>query len=610
MNQNITPEKQTIESCLKGKSYYIDFYQREYVWSKETVETLLNDIFYQFNLSYTAHKNEELNEKTMLKYNWYYLNVFITNNVEGKVYIVDGQQRLTTLTLIACKLYHIVKKDGLKDILKECIFSRDIFSDYIFCIDDEKRKEIMQQILNDNLQQTTYKNRTEENLIARYQDISNFVDKNLPTEAIEIFASYFLKRLIMVELSIEKDDTPMVFEVINDRGEALKPFEIIKGKMVGALPKSDTETYSDKWDTSMLRLKGIEDSFFADYLKAKFISKPDSKTEALINQSYHRYIFDNNEIADKLALRKTDKAYISNIRNFIKVTLDYYAQLYSKIRSNKNRYLEFTNEINGLSGQYQIIMAACEVNDPQEEEKINAIAKEFDRLWILLILNDVYDSNNFQDICYKLNDLLKEKSIADYRPTFDKVILERIGEKKNTPPTSVLDYSNFVKKSYSNMNTKVLRYIFARVEEYICGEKNMQNSIKDITTKTGAKTGYHIEHILSHNDTNKSYFDSVDDFEDKRNLLGGLLLLKGTDNISSGNEEYTEKLKTYSTGLTWGHSLCADFYHTNKDFSKFNAELKKKTGVEFKPITKFDKKALYDRSKLLYNLVKIIWEVK
>ena len=160
------------------------------------------------------------------------------------------------------------------------------------------------------------------------------------------------------------------------------------------------------------------------------------------------------------------------------------------------------------------------------------------------------------------------------------------------------------------MNTKVLRYIFARVEEYICGEKNMQNSIKDITTKTGAKTGYHIEHILSHNDTNKSYFDSVDDFEDKRNLLGGLLLLKGTDNISSGNEEYTEKLKTYSTGLTWGHSLCADFYHTNKDFSKFNAELKKKTGVEFKPITKFDKKALYDRSKLLYNLVKIIWEVK
>ena len=56
-----------------------------------------------------------------------------------------------------------------------------------------------------------------------------------------------------------------------------------------------------------------------------------------------------------------------------------------------------------------------------------------------------------------------------------------------------------------------------------------------ISTKTGYKTGYHIEHILSENDKNRGYFKDVEEFEDQRNLLGGLLLLKGIDNISSSN---------------------------------------------------------------------------
>ena len=50
MQQTINPAKQTVEACLKQRSYEIDFYQREYVWAKETVETLLKDIFYTFDL--------------------------------------------------------------------------------------------------------------------------------------------------------------------------------------------------------------------------------------------------------------------------------------------------------------------------------------------------------------------------------------------------------------------------------------------------------------------------------------------------------------------------------------------------------------------------------
>ena len=612
MKHEISPDKQTVESCLKQKSYYVDFYQREYVWSKETVEILLRDIFYEFELSYNIHKDEELTLEVLDLYNWYYMNVFITNKVDGKVYIVDGQQRLTTLTLIATKLYHRIDDENLKDTLKECIFSKDKFKGDIFCIDNEKRKDVMQSILAETKYQEPYKNKTEENLVLRYNDISKFIDdKNLPAEEIKAFTFYFLERLVMVELSIEKDDTPMVFEVINDRGESLKPFEILKGKMIGALGKNDTEAYSEKWDNAISCLNGIQDAFFIDFIKSRFLFKGNTKLESALNQAYHRYIFDYNDIADSLQFRKTDKKHIANIKHFIDTDFKYYSKLYAKIRANQNQFLRYDNVINDLSGQYQIIMAACTIDDPNEDEKIDTIAKEIDRLWILLILNGTYDSNNFQNLCFALNQLLKEKNISEYRNIFDQLIIDTIRNKRNTTPASVLDYQNFIKKNYSNMNPRSLRYLFARIEKFICEhtKQSMQNDVEYISTKTGNKTGYHIEHILSHNQTNKKYFENEEEFEDKRNLLGGLLLLKGADNISSGNEEYSDKLKTYSSGLIWGHSLCADFYHANKDFAKFNCFLKEVTSVEFKPFNKFDKEALSERSLLLYNLIKVIWEV-
>lgn len=89
MKQTITPDKQTVQEALQGRTYFVDFYQREYVWSKETVDILLRDIFYSFDLSYDQFKNAELTAEVMEKFNWYYLNIFITNNINGKAYIVD-----------------------------------------------------------------------------------------------------------------------------------------------------------------------------------------------------------------------------------------------------------------------------------------------------------------------------------------------------------------------------------------------------------------------------------------------------------------------------------------------------------------------------------------
>ena len=608
MAQLIHPERQSVSDCLKDKKYYIDFYQREYVWSKETVEILLNDIMYSFNLSYEENKNKNLSGETINKFNWYYLNVFITNEIGEKIFIVDGQQRLSTLTLIAVYLYHNTSNDDFKENLQKCFFSRDIFSGKNFNIDHEKRQKAMNAILNkEDIKE--YSNKTEETIVERYKDIEKYFEKqNFDDNKINFFTAYFLKRLILVELQINKDDTPMVFEVINDRGEALKPFEILKGKLIGALPKSETEKYDDIWQNAMGLLPNMEDKFFTDFIKSKCVFKRNSEQEKSINNEYHRYLFSNKDIADKLG----DLKLIQNIKDFLENSLKYYSKLYSKIRKNDNIFLKYNNEINQLDGLYQNMLSACEINDKFEDQKIEILAKEIDRLYVLLQLNQIYDSNDFQEISYSLNEKLKGENIDNYRNIFDDIIKERIKESKNKEAVAtVLDYETFSKNSYANLKSRVLKYLLARVEEYVCQKinKTPQNSVYDISTKNRGIDSYHIEHIFSRNETNKAYFNSEEEFEEKRNLIGGLLLLKGRSNISSGNEEYSDKLKTYSHGLFWGQTLCVDFYHANPDFNDFNKNLEKETGVKFENIAEFNEEALVKRTKLLFELVKIIWEV-
>ena len=90
------------------------------------------------------------------------------------------------------------------------------------------------------------------------------------------------------------------------------------------------------------------------------------------------------------------------------------------------------------------------------------------------------------------------------------------------------------------------------------GEKH---PFSDLVTKTGAVNGFHIEHILAHNSKNlKAFDDDEERFEAERNRLGGVLLMKGKDNISSNDEVYSKKLKSYAKTLHWNESLREDSY--------------------------------------------------
>lgn len=157
------------------------------------------------------------------------------------------------------------------------------------------------------------------------------------------------------------------------------------------------------------------------------------------------------------------------------------------------------------------------------------------------------------------------------------------------------------------MNTRFKRYFFARIDRFIAHETNlgMKHPTEDLVSKTGWKTGFHIEHILSHNEDNLALFKGeIDLFEQERNRLGGLLLLKGKDNISSNNEPYAQKLKSYANTLYWNETLREDSYKSKLDMKA----LKERYKLDLQPYDSFGPEELDARQKLLFEISSIIWK--
>ena len=133
----------------------------------------------------------------------------------------------------------------------------------------------------------------------------------------------------------------------------------------------------------------------------------------------------------------------------------------------------------------------------------------------------------------------------------------------------------------------------------------MKHSLYDLVANTGSVNGFHIEHILAQNEENRKNFnDNEELFERERNRLGGLLLLKGKDNISSNNENYANKLKSYANTLYWNETLREDTYKSKLDFTK----MIDKYNLSFRPINKFGPDELEERHKLLFDLARNIWK--
>lgn len=611
---DIAPDKQNIDRVFSNTTYYIDFYQRQYKWNDVPVKRLLEDIFYKFNEEYSKYKDSDIPLNQLIsKYSWYYLNTYVTNIVDGKLFVVDGQQRLTTITLILIKLFHLSNKykSKLGGWLKNKIIGQSGFEEE-FWMNHEIHKTAMQGLLDckdiNNIDASS--GITAQNMIANYVVIDKWLDSELETmHKFESFAFYLLQRIVLINLSVEKTEVPMVFEVINDRGVRLKPYEILKGKLLGQIDKDELDGLglNELWESQVNKVNTFRedeiDQFFTYFLKAKLTDT--RGTAQKFDKDYHRVMFDD-EFNSFLTLKHNQK----KVKSFLQNEFKYFTNLYSKVLEYCNSYSAkqpyvYYNSLTEMDTQFLLILSACVLEDPEEEEKIYLISRQIDRMFCLLQLQRSYNSNSFATEIYKLSAEIRDLKLEAIKPIFEKYLLSLLSDARGVNVSEAVAYG-FFKEAGIELEKRFKRYFFARIEQFIAENTNMQmkQSLYDLVQNTGSKNGFHIEHILSANAENKALFNDDDEyFERERNRLGGLLLLKGKDNISSNNESYRKKLKSYANTLYWNETLREDTYKSKLDFD----EMINKYNLRFRSMETFGPQELEERHKLLFDMIKVVW---
>ena len=119
--QQITGVARSVTQLLSNNRYGLDFYQREYSWGEAQVVEFIDDLAGRFLDEF----NPEDNREDVASYRPYFLGPIVTELRDGVRYLVDGQQRITTLSLLLIYLRQALAEKHSQDasFLQTLIYS-------------------------------------------------------------------------------------------------------------------------------------------------------------------------------------------------------------------------------------------------------------------------------------------------------------------------------------------------------------------------------------------------------------------------------------------------------------------------------------------------------
>jgi uncharacterized protein with ParB-like and HNH nuclease domain len=636
----ITPDDKTIEKVFNASSsYYIDIYQREYKWTQEQVQTLLNDIQVRFDIGAMKETDpKRIREDVLGNFEPYFVNTFLTNEIPGKKNIVDGQQRLTTFLIILIKLYQIAKSEKGKNAalkiyeatyIEDRIFESGAFGDRKFKIHNENREKAFSAILRLEHEEFENPDETQYRIIENFKYISGYYDRLLfNSEGIfngilfNYYLTYLLNRISIVEIEITSShNVAMIFEVVNDRGLGLKPFEILKGKFLGILDEKQKEGANKVW-TEILddhyKANSNVDDFFKLFFRSKF-AKNLSEYERMEHE-YHYEAYRNSAIRKYFDEFK-DK---QKLYDFVTKELKFFSKLYLELQDTTHHRFVLFNRMLDQKQQYMLIISAIKYNDTKREEKIELVSKKFDQMHILLRLKGFYESSSFLpnfiiDICTGI----REQELEEITIQFDNVVISKLEDSEAIPKSTLIKigdlFNTFNYQSLVHQNKNLSKYILLRIDETlskIMGRASLVTDaiidLENLFNRTNRKSfELHLEHMYAHNERNESLFlNEAGEFEyyqfDKlRNQFGSLLILKDQHNLSSGADVYEDKMKIYGqSNIIWNEMLVGEIPEIDLrklpfDFS-FSVHRPNDDGL-------LALAAIETRQKELFELIKYTW---
>lgn len=306
MAREIDANVKSVLELLQGDiKFVIPSYQRPYMWeAKVQCEQLWSDIV-DFLETYLDKNDGEVDFGD----DEYFLGSIVAFRNNNKEYeVIDGQQRLTTLTLLYRALYEYTKNNQQRpaEIFGKCIWS---FNEYDVKFDFKKRKlrsevstqadnEILDKILSENLCLDDTKSKYMENFNFFYNKI-----KSIPHSLFVPLCKMLIEngkgrlKALFIECN-EQENALRIFNTLNNRGMALSDADIFKGIIYGyQKDKESKERFAKEWREleETLKEKNLNiDNIFMYYSHVVRARNKDKSKEVAL-----RKFFDKDRLKDE-----------------------------------------------------------------------------------------------------------------------------------------------------------------------------------------------------------------------------------------------------------------------------------------------------------------------
>ena len=119
---SIDAKARNIRELLGGKKYTIDYFQREYRWRTKEMQELITDLTGRFLSAWKpTHGRTDV-----AKYPTYFLGSIIVSGEGAKASVIDGQQRLTSVSILLIWVLHGLENEEDRKQIGDLIFTRQV----------------------------------------------------------------------------------------------------------------------------------------------------------------------------------------------------------------------------------------------------------------------------------------------------------------------------------------------------------------------------------------------------------------------------------------------------------------------------------------------------
>lgn len=499
--------------------FTIPRYQRPYAWEAEHALQLLDD------LSDALVRDDE---------EPYFLGSIVL--VKPDVHkpdadVIDGQQRLTTITILLAVLRDLASNELLGKDLHELIMEEkkawskaagtrprltprpqdiDFFRTHI----QEQGGTAGLVKLTDAVADTDPRRAIRDNGKALFAAL----DQRTDADRLALLQMLLSHTEMVVVTTPNESSAHRIFGVMNARGMELSPTDIFKSSVIGSLSTVEEDAYADKWDSAE---DAVGRDNFADLFRdIRFVVTTERARVELLKE-FPKQVLDD---------------YVDNGRatEFVDDVLDKYATAFTRTVTPYfgpadawrpvNRWLSWLEQVDNKDWRPLALWAL--VAKPDDPLFLDAFLGKLERLAASLMIRGINTTDRMQ----RYTDLLKKLKVAA-----DPLA---VAELELMPEEMDATRQRLAGPIYQTFQSKRLRYVLTRLDALLADGPGVAYTYSLIS----------VEHVLPQSPKDGSLWKEAfndDQREEWTHRLGNLVLLNRRKNSEANRKEFVQKKSTY-----------------------------------------------------------------